>query len=91
MIVDAATTPKIPRHIKLRHDAERDRYLLLAPERVFDPDEISVAVIKLCDGERSVQDIAAVLAEQYQAPVDVICSDIIEMLQDLADKGVIAS
>ena len=91
LIVAAQTVPRIPRHIKLRHDPGRDRWIILAPERIFDPDEISVEVLKLCDGKRSVDDIAGELSSSYQAPKDVILSDIIEMLQDLADKGLVKS
>ena len=39
-IVTAATRPALPPHIKLRHDAGRGKWLVLAPERVFEPDEI---------------------------------------------------
>lgn len=91
LIVDAATKPKLPRFIKLRRDQERGKWLILAPERVFEPDEPSVEVLKLCDGERTVADIAKILSEAYQAPADVIETDITEMLQDLADKGVVTS
>jgi pyrroloquinoline quinone biosynthesis protein D len=91
LLVGAETVPKIPSHIKLRHDAGRGRWIILAPERIFDPDEISVEVLKLCDGERSVENIAAELSNSYQAPKDVILSDIVEMLQDLADKGLVKS
>lgn len=82
---------KLPRHIKLKHDQGRGIWLILAPERVFEPDETSVEVLKLCDGERPVSAIAKVLADQFQAPVEVILADITEMLQDLADKGVVTS
>ena len=81
--------PSIPRFVKLRHDAGRGRWILLAPERVFNPDEIAVSVLQKCDGIRSVSDIAAILADDYQAPADVILKDIIDMLQDLSDKGVL--
>lgn len=91
LIVEADSVVKLPRHIKLRHDPGRDVWVILGPERVFQPDEISVEVLKLCDGERSVSAISSILAEQYQAPADVILADIIEMLQDLADKGVVKS
>lgn len=89
ILVSGATRPAIPRYVKLRHDAGRGRWVILAPERIFNPDEIAVAVLQQCDGNRSVADIAAHLASEYQAPVDVILKDITEMLQDLADKGVI--
>lgn len=91
LIVEADSVLKLPRHIKLRHDAGRDKWLLLAPERVFEPDDTSVEVLKQCDGEQTVSAIASILAERYQAPADVILNDIIEMLQELADKGVVKS
>lgn len=91
LLVEAGTVPKLPRHVKLRHDPGRGRWIILAPERVFEPDETSVEVLKLCDGGRTVAAIADVLAAQYQAPADVILADILEMLQDLADKGVVKS
>lgn len=89
LIIENGTKLTMPRHIKLRHDTGRDKWLILAPERVFEPDDISVAVLKLCDGDRTVTDIANQLSIDYQAPADVILGDIIEMLQDLADKGVV--
>ena len=88
-IVTAATRPALPPHIKLRHDASRGRWLVLAPERIFEPDDVAVAVLKLCDGDRSVDDIAGDLAKEYNAPKQEIIADIVAMLQDLADKGVV--
>jgi pyrroloquinoline quinone biosynthesis protein D len=88
-IITGDCRPSIPRFVKLRHDTGRGRWILLAPERVFNPDEIAVSVLQKCDGVRSVSDIAAILADDYQAPADVILKDIIDMLQDLSDKGVL--
>ena len=90
-IVTAATRPALPPHIKPRHDAGRGKWLVLAPERVFEPDEIAVAVLKLCDGARSVDDIAGELAKEYNASKAEIVEDIVAMLQDLADKGVVTA
>lgn len=88
-IIEATTRPFMPPHIKLRHDAGRGRWIILAPERLFDPDEVAVEVLKLCDGQRTVADIADQLAKEYNAPANEITADVIEMLQDLADKGVV--
>ena len=87
LIVDQQTRPYLPSYLKLRHDAGRGRWVLLAPERILTPDETAVAVLKLCDGERSVEEIAKALAAEYAAPVEVIKVDIQELLQGLADKG----
>ena len=89
LIVDRETKPHMPPYLKLRHDAGRGRWVLLAPERILTPDQTAVAVLQLCDGERTVEEIAAELAEEYSAPVDVIANDVVDLLQDLADKGYI--
>lgn len=86
-IAQSGSKPALPRHIKLRHDPGRGRWILLAPERVFEPDEVAVEVLKLCDGERTVRLIAETLAGVYNAPADEIEADVIVMIQDLADKG----
>ena len=89
LIVQGETRPFLPTYLKLRHDAGRGRWVLLAPERILTPDETAVAVLKLCDGKRTVEEIAEALAKDYAAPVDVIRKDVLELLQGLADKGYI--
>jgi pyrroloquinoline quinone biosynthesis protein D len=44
-------------------------------------------VLKLCDGVRSVGIMIDQLAEKYTADREAIATDVIAMLQDLADKG----
>jgi pyrroloquinoline quinone biosynthesis protein D len=89
LIVAGDTVLALPKHIKLRHDPGRGRWIILAPERVFNPDETAVEVLKLLDGQRSVNAIAETLSREYQAPLDVVTNDILAMLQDLTDKGVL--
>jgi pyrroloquinoline quinone biosynthesis protein D len=90
-VVSAASKPRLPRYIKLRHDAARDRWIVQAPERVFSPDPIAVEVLKLCDGGRTLAEIADALAQRYSAPMEEILADITAMLQELADKGVVTA
>ena len=90
-IIEAASKVALPRHVKLRHDAARDRWTILAPERIFSPDPIAVAVLQLCDGARSVDSVAEELARTYSAPKAQILADVIAMLQELADKGVVTA
>ncbi len=88
-IITGASQPGLPAHIKLRHDAGRGRWHVLAPERVFEPDPIAVEILKRCDGQTTVDALAATLATEYNAPLPDITADIISMLQELADKGVV--
>ena len=87
LVVDRQTKPHLPTYLKLRNDPGRGRWVLLAPERVLTPDQTAVAVLKLCDGQRTVEEIAENLAKEYSAPVETIAKDVLELLQGLADKG----
>jgi pyrroloquinoline quinone biosynthesis protein D len=44
-------------------------------------------VLQLCDGIRSVAAMIDLLAEKYTADRAAISTDVVAMLQDLADKG----
>jgi pyrroloquinoline quinone biosynthesis protein D len=85
--VSEASRPVLPRHAKLKFDETRQRWVLLAPERVLAPDDIAVEVLQLCDSVRSVEAMIDLLAEKYAADRAAIAADVIAMLQDLADKG----
>jgi pyrroloquinoline quinone biosynthesis protein D len=85
--VNEASRPVLPRHAKLKFDETRQVWVILAPERVLAPDEIAVEVLQLCDGVRSVAQMIDQLAEKYAAERGAISTDVIAMLQDLADKG----
>ncbi|MCK5622997.1 MAG: pyrroloquinoline quinone biosynthesis peptide chaperone PqqD [Alphaproteobacteria bacterium] len=87
LIITGDSIPALPRHIRLKHDESRDAWVILAPERVLMPDEIAVEILQRCDGEATVSGIAAALAREFAAPEDEIRTDIIGVLQDLADKG----
>lgn len=86
-----ASVPRLPAGVKLRFDEQREQWIMLAPERVFVPDEIAIEVIKRCDGEATVAAIADDLAKTFAAPRDEILKDVSELLQGLVDKGVITA
>ncbi len=90
-MTEAATmsVPAFNRGFRLRHDAVRDAWVVLAPERLFLLDEPAVEVLKLVDGVRSVTDIIDALAARFDAPREAIAVDVEAMLRDLADKGAI--
>ena len=89
--VSEASRAVLPRHARLKYDETRKVWVILVPERVLAPDEIAVEVLQLCNGERSVGEVADQLAAKYAAPREAILTDVIAMLQDLADKGVVVT
>jgi pyrroloquinoline quinone biosynthesis protein D len=86
-----ASVPKLPKHVRLRFNEARQQWLVMAPERVFVPDDIALEILKRCDGVATVSAIADDLAAKFSAPRDEVGRDVITMLQDLADKGVLAA
>ncbi|MEE2694333.1 MAG: pyrroloquinoline quinone biosynthesis peptide chaperone PqqD [Pseudomonadota bacterium] len=91
-IVSSEIVLKLPRHAKLRFDKARDKWIILAPERVFELDEIAYEVISRCDGERTVTDVVNELCLKFdQVDREVIMNDVVGMLQNLADKGFVVS
>ena len=57
-LIESRSKPTLQRHARMRHDTTRNRWVILAPERIFELDAIAVAVLRLCDGSRTLDDIA---------------------------------
>ena len=82
--------PKLPRHAKLRYDEARKKWIINAPERVFELDEIAAEVMQLIDGKSSIIGIVEILVKKFEgAPKDVVKKDVLSLLQPLAEKGFI--
>ncbi len=89
--ISEASVPHLPRGVRLKFDKPREQWVILAPERMFVLDEISLAIIRCCDGKVTVAGVTDDLAAQYEAPRETVLNDVIALLQDLADKGVVAA
>ena len=89
-MIDGTAIPRLARGVRLRDDTARGRWVVLAPERLFVPDEIALEVLRLVDGARSVDAIVDDLAARFAAPRADIFGDVTEMLRDLAERGVVA-
>ena len=63
--------PALARSVLLRYDRVRKAELLLMPERVVVLSTEAGKILRLCDGERTVDGIVAGLAVDYpDAPLD---------------------
>ncbi len=91
LVVSDADILRLAPHIVFCFDETRQRWVMMAPERLLLPDEQAVEILKLVDGRASVAEIVDALAARYsQAPRELIAKDVTAMLQDLADKGCLA-
>ena len=88
LILNEQHIPKLPRHAKLRYDNARKKWIINAPERVFELDEIAGEIMQLVNGESSIALIIDELTVKFSgATREQISKDVIGMLQLLADKG----
>ena len=87
--IEGSTILQFAPHVRFRFDERRKAWIVLAPERLFMPDEQAVEILRLIDGKREIDAIVDELAGRFDAPRDVIAGDVLPMLQDLVDKKVL--
>ena len=78
--------PTLPRGVRLKHDALRDEWVLLAPERMLKLDPVAVEVLKRCTGDATLDAVVDDLAQAFAAPRERIAADVGAMLAGLAQK-----
>src|SRR5207247_7651433 len=72
---------------RLQRDEVRQRDVLLYPEGLVALNATGAEILKLCDGTRSVADVAAALRQRYGA--EGIEQDVTAFLDGLAAKGLV--
>lgn len=89
-IIDAASIPRLPVGVRLKHDTVRNQWVLLAPERMFVLDDIALEILRACDGTRTVETIVDGFASRFNSPRETIMADVGALLQEFSDKGMVA-
>jgi pyrroloquinoline quinone biosynthesis protein D len=85
-MVSPRSTPSLPRHVRIRFDPVRQAHAVLSPERIFWPDDISLAILQRCDGKTSVEGIVDGLAAEYDAPREEVAADVGAFLQQWSNR-----
>jgi pyrroloquinoline quinone biosynthesis protein D len=88
-IIGEQARPRLAPHVRLRFDERRERWVVLAPERLLMPDEIAVEVLHRCDGQTSIVAIVDGFAAAFDAGREEIMEDVLALVQELVDKGVL--
>lgn len=65
------------------------RLLLSTGESQCELNSTGEIIWKLCDGEKTIEDIANIMAVQFSAPLDVAYSDCISVVTKMMSMGVI--
>jgi hypothetical protein len=72
--------------------AAGDTVVLLTPDsgEYFTLNEVGGRIWELADGTRSIEEIAAALVAEYEAPLEEVRADTLDVLAELAREGLVA-
>lgn len=78
--------PALRAGVRLQQDRARDQWVLLAPERVVELDDIALRSRSATTASRSLAQIAQELAAEFDADAAQIEADVIELTDTLHQK-----
>jgi pyrroloquinoline quinone biosynthesis protein D len=81
------TRPRLVTGARLRYDEVRSEHLLLVPEAVVRLNPTAAAVLELCTGERSLDEIVSALSARYDG-FD-LRDDVRGLVDALAQRGLV--
>jgi coenzyme PQQ biosynthesis protein PqqD len=89
-VISASAKPRLASKAKLRLDKKTGQQVLLYPEKGLLLNPTGAAILALCDGERTVPEIAQGLRESYtEAPLESLERDVQAFLTSLAERGLL--
>jgi pyrroloquinoline quinone biosynthesis protein D len=78
--------PRLWKLARVDYDPVRQRPVLLYPEGAMLLNDTGAEILALCDGQRTIADIAAVLGAKYGADVT---ADVAEYISALVDRELV--
>lgn len=82
-------TPKLSKRARLRYDEIANQWVLLWPERGLLLNDSASAIVRLCDGSRTVEQIVDELADEWSAPREEIEADVRAFLGRVEARGLV--
>jgi pyrroloquinoline quinone biosynthesis protein D len=84
--ITPAAIPALWRLARIEFDQVRQQRVLLYPEGVVLLNDTGAAILELCDGKRSIAEIASVLGDRYHCDV---AADVVEYLSRLVEQELV--
>lgn len=85
------TTPERRSGVLAQQVQPGNTTVLLNPKsgEYYTLDTVGSRAWQLCDGKRTISEMAMMLSQEFDAPPDVIECDILELVKDLLDEGLV--
>jgi pyrroloquinoline quinone biosynthesis protein D len=88
--VTPASRPRLARKARLRRDRQTGQHLLLYPERGLLLNATASAIVALCTGEHTLDEIVARAAEGHEGDARrAIALEVEAFLERLAERGLV--
>jgi hypothetical protein len=90
IVIELLTRPAKSERVLAQHSAETVILLEPVTGQYYTLDEVGARVWELCDGHRQVSDMVVMIHDEYDAPLETIRGDVLELLDDLAREQLVS-
>ena len=89
--LSATSRPKLASKARLKWDRHENKHMLLYPERGMLLNETAAAIVKLCDGTRTITEIAVDLASGGPTGIASVQADVLAFVESLRVRSLLES
>ena len=90
MSIDDAWKPRLAARARLKFDPIANNEMLLFPEAALALNETGAAILRLCDGARSINEIVDQLSKKYdKAGRDALMREVVDFLGTIRARGLL--
>ena len=90
MSIDDAWKPRLAARARLKFDPIANQEMLLFPEAALALNETGAAIVRLCDGSRSTNEIVDQLSKKYGNPDrDALMREVMDFLDTIRARGLL--
>ena len=90
MSTDDAWRPRLAARARLKFDPIAKQELLLFPEAALALNDTGAAIVRLCDGARSINEIVNQLSQKYDnADRDALIREVMDFLATIRARGLL--
>jgi coenzyme PQQ biosynthesis protein PqqD len=89
-VIPSTGKPALASKARLRFDRISGGYMLLYPERGLALNATAASILKLCDGDRTVETIVGELHQEYaDRSDDDVRHEVVDFLEELLKRGLL--
>ena len=90
MSTDDPWQPRLAARARLKFDPIAEQELILFPEAALVLNETGAAIVRLCDGARSINEIVDLLSKNYgNAERDALMREVMDFLDTIRARGLL--